>query len=116
MKLVAKKSHQKTQVFTNIENQVYSKLINWSSGYFDLFLQENLEDKLIIYCPNGSITIQYFRKTSELKLTVENKRIEHCIEYFSRILQLYKNVNEIENHSHVQSSFNTTSTTKRQSV
>ncbi len=116
MKLVAKKSHQKTQIFTNIENQFFSKLINWSSGYFDLFLQEDLKDKLIIYCPNGSITIQYFRKTSELKLTVENKRIENCVEYFSIILLLYQNINEIENYSHVQSSFNTTTTAKRQSV
>jgi hypothetical protein len=116
MKIVAKKIHQKTQVFTNIENQVFSKLINWSSAYFDLFLQEDLKNKLIIYCPNGNITIQYFRDTSELKLTVENKRIENCIEYFSRILQLYQNVNEIENYSHVQSSFNKTKTTKRHTV
>ncbi|MCH2034953.1 MAG: hypothetical protein MK202_15700 [Tenacibaculum sp.] len=116
MKLVAKKIHQKSQVFTNIENQVFSKLINWSSGYFDLFLQEDLKDKLIIYCPNGSITIQYYRETSELKLTVENKRIENCIEYFSRILQLYQNMNEIVNHSDVQPSFNKTTTAKRQSV
>lgn len=116
MKLVAKKTHQKTHMFTNIENQVSSKLINWSSGYFDLFLQEDLKDKLIIYCPNGSITIQYYRKTSELKLTVENKRIENCIEYFSRILLFYQNVNEIENHPDVQPSFNTTSTAKRQNV
>ncbi|CAL2085312.1 hypothetical protein [Tenacibaculum sp. 190524A05c] len=116
MKLVAKKSHQKTQVFTNIENQFFSKLINWSSGYFDLFLQEDLKDKLIIYCPNGSITIQYYRDTSALKLTVENKRIENCIEYFSRILQLYQNMNKIENHPDVQPSFNTTTTAKRHTV
>ncbi|CAL2089506.1 hypothetical protein [Tenacibaculum sp. 190524A05c] len=116
MKLVAKKVHQKTHMFTNIENQVSSKLINWSSGYFDLFLQEDLKDKLIIYCPNGSITIQYYRETSELKLTVENKRIENCIEYFSRILQLYQNMNEIVNHPNLQPSFNVTITAKRQNV
>ena len=116
MKLVAKKTHQKTQVFTNIENQISSKLINWSSGYFDLFLQEDLKDKLIIYCPNGSISIQYYRESSELKLTVENKRIENCIEYFSRILQLYQNMNEIVNHPDVQPSFNTTTTVKRHTI
>ena len=116
MKLVAKNLHQKTHVFTNIENQVFSKLINWSSAYFDLFLQEDLKDKLIIYSPNGSITIQYYRDISEVKITVENKQLESCIAFSSRILKLYQNMNETENHSDVQSSFNKTKTTKRHTL
>ena len=116
MKLVAQKIHQKTHVFTNVESQFFSKLVNWSSGYFDLFLQENLKSRLIIYYPNGNITIQYYRDTSELKITVENKQLKDCIEFSSRILRLYQSLNETNNQSVIKSSFNKLTTTKRHSV
>ncbi|AUC13878.1 hypothetical protein BTO06_01340 [Tenacibaculum sp. SZ-18] len=89
MALVSKKIHQEKHVLSNVQNHDFSKLINWTSAYFDLFLQEDLKNKLIIFCPNGAITIQHCEHTLELKIVVENKITVACSRYCQQILHIY---------------------------
>lgn len=79
-----------------IENIEFSNsFINWISGNFDLFLQEEFKDKIIIYFPNGFIKIEYFPTSNKLKIIIENKIRNNSIDLYYKVFTIYNNLKPI---------------------
>lgn len=69
--------------------EFFSRLTNWLSAEFDLFLQEQLKNKLLIYCPNGSVVVIYNHNTETLTIGVENKIKKECLRAANIIIKTY---------------------------
>lgn len=73
---------------------IYERLINWVSGEFDLYLQ-NESDSLKVYFPNGSFSIRNVKgeKNQELiEIKVEGKSRKACQKMMDKLEDIYNHV------------------------
>lgn len=91
----AQGSHfQLKKVETINANGVYERLVNWVTGEFDLFLQ-NESELLEVYFPNGWFSIRNFKnlKNQELiEIKVEGKSRIACQNIMSQLEIIYNHV------------------------
>lgn len=67
----------------------FNRFTNWLSAEFDLLLQEQLKNELIIYYPNGSIVIKHHNNSQTLTMSVKNKIEKDCIRIADTVLNSY---------------------------
>ncbi|CAL2109774.1 protein of unknown function [Tenacibaculum sp. 190130A14a] len=67
----------------------FNRFTNWLSAEFDLLLQEQLKNELIIYYPNGSIVIKHHNNSQTLTMSVKNKIEKDCIRIADNVLNSY---------------------------
>ncbi|WP_040473558.1 hypothetical protein [Flavobacterium frigoris] len=76
--------------------EIYSKLINWVSGEFDVYLQDETSG-LIIYYPNGSFSIDCnFQLNDEIiEFIVISKSKKSCFNMLVKVIFIYNNICQI---------------------
>lgn len=67
----------------------FKRFTNWLSAEFDLLLQEQLKNELIIYYPNGSIEIKHHNSSQMLTMSVKNKIEKDCIRIADTVMNTY---------------------------
>tara|TARA_R110002049_G_scaffold17238_1_gene67390 strand:- start:4318 stop:4713 length:396 start_codon:yes stop_codon:yes gene_type:complete len=74
-------------------NGIYERLINWVTGEFDLFLQ-NESELLEVYFPNGWFSIRSFKNKNQelIEIKVEGKSRIACQNIMSQLEIIYNHV------------------------
>ncbi|CAL2094083.1 hypothetical protein [Tenacibaculum sp. 190524A02b] len=72
--------------FTTINH--FEVFNNWLSGEFDLHLQEQKQNHLTIYFPNGHILVT-IEKENRIIITVKNKNSNQCLQMMQKIIDFY---------------------------
>jgi hypothetical protein len=82
------------KVFFNSSNS-YHTFINWVSGEFDLFLQDDFNG-LMVYFPGGSFHIKNdaYIEPIVAEINMESKNIENGQIIFNKIISLYNLVSK----------------------
>lgn len=92
--LTYKDSYYKLIQKKSIETvEMYSKFINWVSGEFDVYLQDE-SSGIIIYYPNGyfSINCNLQLKDKIIEFTVISKSKKSCQNMFIQIISIYNHI------------------------
>jgi len=84
---------------SSIPEKYFDTFINWLSGEFDLYLQEQISNRLTIFFPNGSIFI-YLKKENTIIITVKNKNSNQCIDMMQKIIDFYNFYTSTKNIKH----------------
>ncbi|MFI1744253.1 hypothetical protein [Thalassobellus sediminis] len=75
---------------------IYFKFINWVSGEFDLFLQDESEG-LKVHYPNGWLSIKYINKyktDNNLQITIMGKSKDICEKINIQLDSIYNQINK----------------------
>lgn len=76
-------------------NTVFSGFVNWVTGEFDLFLQDEDSKGLKVYFPNGCFSIDRFENTDiefGVAMKVEGKSKVACQGMMNQLMQIYKHL------------------------
>ncbi|WP_452599697.1 hypothetical protein [Pontimicrobium sp. MEBiC01747] len=92
-----KKKHQLVKRKSLANNQLYNKFLNWISGEFDLYLQEE-QNGLNVFFPGGKFNIN---KVTELKndivieINVESKNLSQTKSITNKIISIHKHLDDM---------------------
>ncbi len=67
----------------------FNQFTNWLSSEFDLFLQEDLKNKFIVYFPNGNIIINYNITSHLINIIIKSKMKNECAKISNQVLDTY---------------------------
>ena len=73
---------------------VYKRFVNWVSGEFDLYLQQEEKD-LKVYFPNGFFKIGVVKKTEKqvvVEILINGKSEKYCEKIFYKLEKIYNSV------------------------
>jgi hypothetical protein len=74
---------------------VFSQFVNWVTGEFDLFLQEEDSNGLKVYFPNGWFSIGCFKNKDlefDAAIKIEAKSEVVCHEKIHQLMQIYMQI------------------------
>lgn len=71
-------------------NKIFKRFINWVSGEFDLLLQEEFLNKLIVYYPGGNIEIE--KKSENIIVSWVDKTGKNGEKLADKVLKIYAHV------------------------
>lgn len=77
--------------------EMYLKLINWVSGEFDVYLQDE-SSRLVIYYPNGWLSINCNLQLKDkiiVEFTVISKSKKSCQSVFIQLATIYNHIGHI---------------------
>ncbi|CAM1373875.1 hypothetical protein [Tenacibaculum xiamenense] len=80
--------HFSTEFNDKSTTYFYKELINWLSGEFDLYFQEQDNDSYKIYFPNGLITV-HIKNNEDLSIISKNKMKLSCKKNMIEVLRSY---------------------------
>lgn len=66
----------------------YDSFKNWLAFEFDLYFKEEIDNRLIIYIPNGSIEITS-KTPKNIAVSVKNKNSKACYNTMLKVYKLY---------------------------
>lgn len=95
--VIYKKPYYKLTRKESMENiDIFNKFINWTSGEFDLCLQEDAPG-LKVYYPNGHFTIQKLtsKKDLNIEITVYSKSIDSCKRTYFKLECVFNHIKEL---------------------
>ncbi len=76
-------------------NEVFSRFVNWVTGEFDLFLQDEDSKGLKVYFPDGYFSIGRFENADiefGVEMKVEGKSKVACQGMMNQLMQIYKHL------------------------
>lgn len=82
-------------------NVVFSRFVNWVTGEFDLFLQDENSKGLKVYFPDGYFSIGRFENADiefGFAMKVEGKSKVACQGIMNQLMQIYKHLCDLHNH------------------
>lgn len=85
-------------------NVVFSRFVNWVTGEFDLFLQDENSKGLKVYFPDGYFSIGRFENADiefGVEMKVEGKSKVTCQGMMNQLMQIYKHLCDSHNHDKI---------------
>lgn len=85
-------------------NVVFSRFVNWVTGEFDLFLQDENSKGLKVYFPDGYFSIGHFENADiefGVEMKVEGKSKVTCQGMMNQLMQIYKHLCDSHNHDKI---------------
>ena len=82
-------------------NEVFSRFVNWITGEFDLFLQDEDSKGLKVYFPDGCFSIGRFENADiefGVEMKVEGKSKVVCQGMMNQLMQIYKHMCDSHNN------------------
>lgn len=88
------------------DNVVFCRFVNWVTGEFDLFLQDEDSKGLKVYFPNGCFSIGRFKNADiefGVEMKIEGKSKVACQEMMNQLMQIYNHISDLYNNKKLKS-------------
>ena len=89
--------HQGIQRESIMNEHLYNKFLNWVSGEFDLYLQDELNG-LEVFFPNGKFTIKSIAESNTaimIEINIKSKDLKAINSIGNRILSIHRQIESI---------------------
>ncbi|BAO75499.1 hypothetical protein [Winogradskyella sp. PG-2] len=89
--------HHWTQRESIIDKQLYSKLLNWTSGEFDLYLQDEANG-LEVFFPKGKLSIKTIKERKKdilIEINIKSKDLSIMNTIGNQIISIYNQIERI---------------------
>ncbi|EDP72781.1 hypothetical protein FBALC1_16807 [Flavobacteriales bacterium ALC-1] len=93
--------HNWTQRESIVNKQLYNKFLNWTSGEFDLYLQEELNG-LEVFFPKGEFSIKALEESKKnmlIEINVKSKDLTLMNTIGNQIISIYHQIESIYSKS-----------------